>query len=123
MNKLEGIMKYITEKEYMELMEMLKTSFRKFDDQFADMQAQFTDLRKEMNDRFDKVDQRLDKIEERLDKIDERLYYHETWLKRIESNMATKTQLKSLVGILERNGAISSFDSAHILHNPPERER
>ncbi len=108
-------MRYITEKEYMELMEMLKTSFRKFDDQFADMQVQFTDLRKEMNDRFDKVDQRLDKIEELL-------YYHETWLKRIESNMATKTQLKSLVGILERNGAISSFDSAHILHNHPERE-
>ena len=64
----------------------------------------------------------FEKIDNRFDKIEKILYYHETWLRKIEDNMATKVQLKSLVGILERNGAISSFDSAHILHNHPERE-
>jgi hypothetical protein len=64
----------------------------------------------------------FEKIDNRFDKIEKILYYHETWLRKIEDTMATKVQLKSLVGILERNGAISSFDSSHILHNHPERE-
>lgn len=76
----------------------------------------------ETKENFDRVNEKFEEMNQRFDKIEKLLYYHETWLRKIEDNMATKVQLKSLVGILERNGAISSFDSAHILHNHPERE-
>ena len=77
----------------------------------------------ETKENFDRMNENFEEINLRFDKIEKLLYYHETWLRKIEDTMATKVQLKSLVGILERNGAISSFDSAHILYNSPERER
>lgn len=82
-------MKYITEENLMELIDQLKVE-------------------------FDKLGERFDRIEERLDKIDERLNYHQTWLERIESNMATKGQLNSLLNILEDKKIINSFEVAHI---------
>lgn len=86
-------MRYITEKEYMELMEMLKTSFQKFDEQFADMHVQLFGLKKEMNDRFDKIDQRLDYLENRVE--------------RIENNMVHKSQFNSLLIVLEKKKVIN----------------
>lgn len=72
----------------------------------------------EMNQRFDDVfvymNQRFEEINHHLDKIDERLNYHQTWLERIESNMATKGQLNSLLNILEDKKIINSFEVAHI---------
>jgi chromosome segregation ATPase len=100
-------MKFITWKEYMELLEMLKESF--------------SSLEQRLELRFDKIDQRFDKIDEkftaidyRLNRIDERLNYHQTWLERIESNMATKNQLNSLLIILKDKEIINSFEVAHI---------
>ena len=86
----------------MEIMEMLA----KFSDR---MDQNFFDLEERLNQRFNKVDERFDIIEQRLD-------YHETRLGRIESNMATKNQLNSLVGILQRNKTISEFEAAHVRH-------
>lgn len=94
-------MRYITEKEYMELMEMLKTSFQKFDEQFADMHVQLFGLKKEMNDRFDKIDQRLDYLENRVE--------------RIEKNMVHKSQFNSLLIVLEKKKVINHFEKEHIL--------
>lgn len=74
----------------------------------------------EMNQRFDEVfvhmNQRFENINHRFDKIDERLNYHQTWLERIERNMATKGQLNSLLIILEDKKIINSFEVAHIQH-------
>lgn len=64
------------------------------------IQQQFVDLEERMNERFDKVEKRLD--------------YHETWLNRIESNMATKSQLSTLCSILVSKDTISRYDSARV---------
>lgn len=69
------------------------------------MQTQISDLRQEMNQRFEAIDQRLD--------------YHETWLNRIEKNMATKTQFSSLLKVLERKEIISKFEVHHIVGLEP----
>lgn len=65
----------------------------------------------EMNQRFDKLSSDMN---QRFDKVDERLNYHQTWLERIEGNMATKGQLNSLAIILKDKEVINSFEVAHI---------
>lgn len=62
-------------------------------EQMNDIQQQISDLRQDMNQRFD---------------------YHENWLNRIERNMATKTQLNSLLGVLQRKEVISKYEVNHI---------
>lgn len=68
--------------------------------QMIGLQEQISDLRQEINQRFEAIDQRLD--------------YHETWLNRIEKNMATKTQFNSLLKVLERKSVVCSYEASHI---------
>ncbi|QQS60686.1 hypothetical protein IPN41_01800 [Candidatus Falkowbacteria bacterium] len=73
------------------------------------------DILKETFSRLEqRMDERFDKVDERLDKVDERLNYHQTWLERIEGNMATKGQLNSLAIILKDKEVINSYEVAHI---------
>ena len=65
----------------------------------------------QMNQRFDDV---FVYMNQRFDKIDERFNYHQTWLERIESKMATKDKLNSLLIILEDKKVINSFEVTHI---------
>ncbi len=46
--------------------------------------------------------------------MNERFAYHETWLRRIESNMATKNQLGTLCSILEDKNILSSFERIRV---------
>jgi len=91
----------------MEIMEMLvkfsnhmDERFESIDRRFEKIDQQFVSFEERMNQRFDKVDQRLD--------------YHQTWLERIEKNMATKDQFNSLVGILRHRDVISEYEAAHV---------
>lgn len=61
-----------------------------------------------------------ERMNQRFDKIDQRLDYNDTRLNRIESNMATKSQFNSLIGILARNNTISEFEAAHVKQVAPE---
>ena len=116
-------MKYITEEEFMQIMDYLKIEFDA------------------ITVRFDKIDERLDRMDERFERIDEKfaaidqqfvvveknfnrvfqeLNYHSNRFKYIETNMVHQSQFKSLVGILERKEVISNFDASHVLYRPGE---
>ena len=62
-------------------------------EEVGDLRNEVGDLRSEMNERFN---------------------YHETWLRSIEKNMATKGQVNSLLGILSRKNVISSYEASHV---------
>ncbi len=87
----------------MEIMEMLAKFSNHMDERFE-----------RMEERFERIDQRFEMIEQRFDQIDNRLDYHQTWLERIEKNMATKDQFSSLLGILKRRDVISEYEAAHV---------
>ena len=113
-------MKYITEEEYMQNMDILRETFSR--------------LEQKIDDRFDKIDERLDRMDERFDAMDQKfvvveknfnrvfqeLNYHSSRLKYIEENMVHKSQIKSLVRILERKEVITNFDASHVLYKPSE---
>lgn len=90
-------MKFITEKEYMELIEILKIEFDKIGEKFE-----------KINDRFDRVDQQFIQLREDIKYLDTRV-------DRIEKNMVHKSQFNNLLIILENKEIISSFEKEHIL--------
>lgn len=89
-------MKYITEEEFMQIIDILRETFSRLEQ---------------------KIDDRFDKIDERLDRMDERLNNQKTWLTEIQRNMAKKSQLQSLLIILKDKKTINSFEVAHIQHD------
>jgi len=95
-------MKYITRKEYMELLEMLKESFAKIDQ------------------RFDRIDHKFAAIDAKFIEIKNDIKYLGTRVDIIENNMVNKSQFNSLVGILERKEVITNFDASHVLYKPSE---
>lgn len=74
----------------------------------------FREYAEQLNERFDRIEQRLDRIEERLDKIEHTLRYHETWLRKIEETMATKTQFNALLFTLEHKSLLNRYEIEHI---------
>lgn len=76
-----------------EILEAINESSTKMQAQFSEIQSELQDLRKYMDKRF---------------------AYHETWLSRIESNMATKNQLSTLCSILEDKNILSSFEKIRV---------
>ncbi len=73
----------------------------------------------EMNDKFDAVNKRLDDMNTRLDDMhvymDRRFDLLETRVERIEKNMVHKSQLRSLLIILEKKEVIDSFEKEHVI--------
>ncbi len=70
---------------------------------------------------FVKLEEKIDSLEEKMDK---RFDYNETWLNRIENNMATKTQFNRLAGnfnklvdILDKDRVISSYDATRVTYS------
>ncbi len=96
-------MKYITRKEYMELLEMLKESFAKIDQ------------------RFDRIDHKFAAIDAQFIEIRNDIKYLGTRVDFIENNMVNKSQFNSLLIILENKELISSFEKGHILYKNTER--
>lgn len=70
-------------------------------------------LSEHMDEKFEKLEERIDM---RFDKVWNELNDHRSWLERIETNMVTKNQFNSLVGILRRKNVISEFDAEHAIH-------
>lgn len=54
--------------------------------------------------KFEKIDKTLERLNERFDKIDSLLMNHDHRLFWIEENMATKDDIKGLVGIIDHWG-------------------
>jgi hypothetical protein len=99
-------MKFITEEEFMEYMNVLLESFSR--------------LEKRMDERFDAIDQKFAVIDRNFERVFQELNYHSSRLKYIEENMVHKSQFNSLVGILERKEVITNFDASHVLYRPSE---
>ena len=97
-------MKFITEQEFMELIDHLKVEFDKLGERFD-----------KIDKRFDVVDQKFAVIERNFNKVFQELNYHGSRLKYIEDNMVHKSQFNSLVSILERKEVITSFEKDHVL--------
>jgi hypothetical protein len=95
-------MKYVTEEDFMTLVDSLKIEFDKIGDRFNSME--------------NKVDARFDVIEENFNRLFLQLNSHSLRLERIETNMVNKSQFKSLVRILERQEVITAFDAEHVLY-------
>ncbi len=95
-------MKYVTEEEYMALVDSLKIEFDKIGDRFKSME--------------NKVDARFDVMEENFNRLFLQLNSHSLRLERIETNMVHKSQCKSLVRILERQEVMTAFDAEHVLY-------
>lgn len=76
-----------------EILEAINEASNKSQEQFNKIEQDINDLRKDMNKRLD---------------------YHETWLKQIEKNMASKSQVNSLLGILIRKNIISNYEASHV---------
>jgi len=76
------------------------------------------DVIEAINESSTKIQQQIDglrqEINERFNVVYERLDYHETWLNRIEKNMAVKNQFNSLLNILTKKEVISSYEANHI---------
>ena len=95
-------MKFITEEEFMALVDSLKIEFDKIGDRFNSMEA--------------KIDARFDVMEESFNRLFLQLNSHSTRLERIETSMVHKSQCKCLVRILERQEVITAFDAEHVLY-------
>ncbi|QQS60684.1 hypothetical protein IPN41_01790 [Candidatus Falkowbacteria bacterium] len=106
-------MKFITEEEFMEYMDVLLESFsrleQKIDDRFD-----------RIDEKFASIDQKFAVIDRNFEKVFQELNYHSSRLKYIEENMVHKYQFNSLVGILERKKVITNFDASHVLYRPSE---
>ncbi len=99
-------MKFITEEEFMEHLVILRELF--------------SNLEQRMDERFDAIDQKFAVIDRNFEKVFQELNYHSSRLKYIEENMVHKSQINSLVGILERKEVITNFDASHVLYKPSE---
>jgi hypothetical protein len=66
----------------------------------------------EMHDKFDAVNKRFDDMHVYMDR---RFDLLETRVERIEKNMVHKSQLRSLLIILEKKEVIDSFEKEHVI--------
>jgi hypothetical protein len=92
-------MKYITEEEFMQYMDILKETFSR--------------IEKRMDERFDRV-------EEQFVELRDEIKYLNIRVGRIEKNIVHKSQFNSLLIILEKKEVISSFDKSHVLFKQSE---
>ena len=81
--------------------------FVKIDNQFEQVNEQLELIALTLsrhNGNFLRIDQRFDKMGQRLDKVVDAVMNHEHRLSVIEENMATKEDIKGLIGIIDHWG-------------------
>ncbi len=94
----------------MELSELVSSMSTQYEERFNRIEASLV-----------RIEGKFDSIDENFVKVFQQLNYLDTRVERIEKNMVYKSQIKSLVAMLEREETISNFDAAHVLYDPPER--
>ncbi len=93
---------YITQEEYMQLIDLLKIEFNRIDENFDQIDKRFDQLSNQMNDRFVRIEQQLDHHSTRLNSLEKQL------LEKVD-----KGDFKTLITVLKAGNIINRHEADH----------